>query len=63
MNNLNLDWQNLGFDYRQTAKRYVSNYENGAWDEGILIGIQMGKIEALKGWIKVIAEAQVKVSQ
>lgn len=36
MNNLNLDWENLGFDYRQTAKRYVSNYENGAWDEGIL---------------------------
>lgn len=37
MNNLNLDWDNLGFEYRQTAKRYVSNFENGAWDEGSLI--------------------------
>ena len=36
MNDLNLDWDNLGFDYRQTAKRYVSNYENGSWDEGTL---------------------------
>ena len=36
MNNLNLDWDNLGFEYRQTAKRYVSNYENGVWDEGTL---------------------------
>lgn len=36
MNNLNLDWNNLGFDYRQTSKRYVSNYENNSWDEGNL---------------------------
>lgn len=36
MGNINLDWENLGFDYRQTAKRYVSNYEHGTWDEGVL---------------------------
>ena len=29
-----LDWQNLGFAYRVTDYRYVSNYKNGAWDEG-----------------------------
>lgn len=29
-----IDWGNLGFSYMQTAKRYVSNYKNGAWDEG-----------------------------
>ena len=29
-----IDWANLGFGYVQTDKRYVSNYKNGAWDEG-----------------------------
>lgn len=31
-----LDWPNIGFAYRKTEKRYVSNYKNGAWDEGAL---------------------------
>ncbi len=31
-----IDWSNLGFGYIQTEKRYVSNYKNGAWDEGVL---------------------------
>lgn len=31
-----IDWANLGFGYVQTDKRYVSNYKNGAWDEGTL---------------------------
>ncbi len=31
-----LDWVNLGFGYIQTEKRYVSNYQNGAWDDGEL---------------------------
>lgn len=31
-----IDWSNLGFGYVQTEKRYVSNYKNGAWDEGVL---------------------------
>ena len=30
----NLDWGNIGFAYRVTDQRYVSNYKNGAWDEG-----------------------------
>ena len=29
-----LDWSNLGFGYIQTDKRYVSNFKDGAWDEG-----------------------------
>lgn len=36
MEKKNLDWSNLGFQYIQTDKRYVSNYKNGAWDEGCL---------------------------
>ena len=34
MEKKNIDWANLGFGYIQTDKRYVSNYKNGAWDEG-----------------------------
>ena len=36
MEKKNLDWANLGFGYIQTENRYVSNYKNGAWDEGEL---------------------------
>ena len=36
MEKKNIDWGNLGFEYIQTDKRYVSNYKNGAWDEGEL---------------------------
>ena len=34
MNNKEIDWANLGFGYIQTDKRYVSNFKDGAWDEG-----------------------------
>ena len=36
MEKKNIDWSNLGFGYVQTDYRYVSNYKNGAWDEGVL---------------------------
>lgn len=36
MEKKNIDWENLGFGYIQTDKRFVSNYKNGAWDEGTL---------------------------
>ena len=36
MSNKQLDWSNLGFGYIQTDKRYVSNFKNGAWEEGFL---------------------------
>ena len=32
----NIDWSNLGFVYVKTDYRYVSNFKNGAWDEGTL---------------------------
>ena len=32
----NIDWSSLGFGYVQTDKRFVSNYKNGAWDDGVL---------------------------
>ncbi len=36
MEKKNIDWGNLGFGYVQTDYRYVSNYKNGAWDEGVV---------------------------
>lgn len=36
MEKKDLDWSNLGFGYVKTNKRYVSNFKNGAWDEGTL---------------------------
>ena len=36
MEKKNIDWGNLGFGYMQTDKRYVSNFKDGAWDEGTL---------------------------
>lgn len=37
MEKKNLDWENIGFVYRETDKRYVSHYKDGQWDEGALI--------------------------
>ena len=36
MEKQNIDGGSLGFGYIKTDKRYVSNYKNGAWDEGCL---------------------------
>ena len=36
MSKQNIDWGSLGFGYIQTSKSYVSNYTNGAWDDGAL---------------------------
>ena len=36
MEKKNIDWSNLGFGYIQTEKRFVSNYKDGAWDDGVL---------------------------
>ena len=32
----NIDWSNLGFGYIQTEKRYVSNFKDGKWDDGVI---------------------------
>ena len=34
MEKKNIDFASLGFGYTQTDLRYVSNFKNGAWDEG-----------------------------
>ncbi len=31
-----IDWGSLGFAYQHTDFSYVSNYKDGAWDEGAL---------------------------
>ena len=36
MEKKNIDWENIGFGYIKTEKRYVSNYKEGAWDGGVL---------------------------
>lgn len=33
-----IEWVNLGFGYVKTDYRYVSNYKDGAWDEGAMTG-------------------------
>ena len=37
MEKQNIDWGSLGFNYMKTDKRYVSNWKDGAWDDGALI--------------------------
>ncbi|MBR1740862.1 MAG: branched-chain amino acid aminotransferase [Lachnospiraceae bacterium] len=36
-----IDWGNIGFGYIKTDKRYVSNFKDGAWDDGALISDDM----------------------
>lgn len=44
-----IDWQNLGFGYVKTDYRYVSDYTNGAWDEGRLTEDDMVTINECAG--------------
>ena len=32
-----IDWENIGFSYMQTDKRYVSDFKDGKWDDGTLV--------------------------
>lgn len=36
MEKKNIDWSGLGFGYMPTDKRFVANYKDGKWDEGML---------------------------
>ncbi len=36
MEKKNIDWSSLGFGYIKTDKRFVANFKNGAWEEGVL---------------------------
>ena len=31
-----IDWSNLGFGYVKTDKKFVANYKDGAWDNGVI---------------------------
>ena len=33
---VDLDWENLGFNYHKLPFRYISHYKDGKWDEGHL---------------------------
>jgi branched-chain amino acid aminotransferase len=39
-----IDWSNLGFGYIKTDYRYVSNFKDGAWDDGAIITDDIVKI-------------------
>ena len=45
----NIDWANLGFGYLHTDYRFVSNFKNGAWDEGALTEDDMVVISECAG--------------
>lgn len=36
MEKKNIDWSSLGFGYIKTDYRFVSNYSDGAWDDGVM---------------------------
>ncbi|BAH08249.1 branched-chain amino acid aminotransferase [Clostridium kluyveri] len=35
--NINIDWNELGFDYIKTDFRYISVWKDGSWDDGKLV--------------------------
>ncbi|MFC4652609.1 branched-chain amino acid aminotransferase [Lactococcus nasutitermitis] len=35
---IDLDWENLGFNYRELPFRYISHFKDGKWDAGELTG-------------------------
>ena len=49
MEKKNIDWANLGFGYVNTDYRFVSNFKNGAWDEGVLTEDPMVTINECAG--------------
>ncbi len=36
MEKQNIDWSSLGFGYMPTGERFVSNYKDGNWDNGVM---------------------------
>ena len=41
MEKKDLDWANLGFGYMNADYRYVSNYKDGKWDDGVQVYYSM----------------------
>ena len=44
-----IDWSNLGFGYVKTDKRFVANYKDGAWDNGVITDDDKVVISACAG--------------
>ncbi|MDR1017154.1 MAG: branched-chain amino acid aminotransferase [Lachnospiraceae bacterium] len=44
-----IDWANLGFGYVKTDKRFVSNFKDGKWDEGVMTSDDMVSISECAG--------------
>ena len=36
MDKVDLDWENIGFQYRKADYRYIAYWKDGKWDEGKL---------------------------
>lgn len=36
MEKANIDWANIGFGYIKTPYRFISNFKDGSWDDGVL---------------------------
>ena len=36
MEKKDIDWSSLGFGYMETDASYVSNFKDGAWDDGVI---------------------------
>ncbi len=49
MEKKNIDWANLGFGYVDTDMRFVSNFKDGAWDDGVLTEDSMVTISECAG--------------
>ncbi|MBU5461887.1 branched-chain amino acid aminotransferase [Lachnoclostridium sp. MSJ-17] len=45
----NIDWSNIGFGYIKTDERFVSNYTDGKWDDGVLTTDDMVTISECAG--------------
>ena len=52
MDKMSIDWENLGFGYIETDKRYVSNYKDGAWDDGVLTEDSMVTVSECAGGLQ-----------
>lgn len=49
MSKKDLNWSNLGFQYRKTDARYVSHFKDGAWDKGTLTADATVKLNECAG--------------
>ncbi|MDD5922599.1 MAG: branched-chain amino acid aminotransferase [Eubacteriales bacterium] len=56
MKKKDIDWGNIPFDYMVTDYRYVSMYEDGKWDDGVLTGDATIKLSECAGVLQYAQE-------